>query len=87
MRVRAKFRRAFLGRVRVRLVDPSFVVEQSILSSHTRMGILKAVGLGLTIVILKLLLPDVMNGFEGTLTAFFSVTQTVLERSQQSLAQ
>ena len=50
------------------------------------MGISRAIGLGLTIVILKLLLPDVMNGIEGTFTAFFSVTQTVLERSQQSLA-
>lgn len=51
------------------------------------MGIFKALGLGLTIVILKLLLPEVMNGIEGTLTAFFSVLETVLLRSQAALAQ
>ena len=51
------------------------------------MGIFKALGFGLTIVILKLLVPDVMNGIEGTLTALFSVTETVLERTQSSLAQ
>jgi hypothetical protein len=42
------------------------------------MGIFKALGLGLTIVILKLLLPDVMSGIEGTLVAFFSVTEKLL---------
>jgi hypothetical protein len=42
------------------------------------MGIFRALGLGLTIVILKLLLPDVMSGIEGTLVAFFGVTQALL---------
>lgn len=79
--------RAFFGRVWIRLVGPSFAVEQSILPERTHMGILKAFGLGLTIVILKLLLPDVMNGFEGTLSAFFRVTETILLRLGSSLAQ
>ncbi len=51
------------------------------------MGIFKAVGLGLTLVILKLLLPDVMNGFEGTLAAFFSLTQTILLNMHSNLVQ
>ncbi len=51
------------------------------------MGIFKALGLGLTIVILKLLMPDVMSGFEGTLTAFFGVTQTVFSHLQYTLSQ
>lgn len=42
------------------------------------MGIFKALGLGLCIVILKLLLPDVMSGIEGTLVAFFAVTEALL---------
>ena len=63
-------------------------VEQDISpKAHTLMGIFKALGLGLTIVILKLLLPEVMNGIEGTLTAFFSVLETVLLRSQAALSQ
>ena len=51
------------------------------------MGIFKALGLGLTIVILKLLMPDVMSGFEGTLTAFFGVTQSILGHVQYGLSQ
>jgi hypothetical protein len=51
------------------------------------MGIFKALGLGLTIVILKLLMPGVMSGFEGTLTAFFGVTETVFGNLQYALSQ
>lgn len=51
------------------------------------MGVFKAVGLGLTILILKLLMPDVMSGFEGTLTAFFGVTETILTGVQSGLTQ
>jgi len=51
------------------------------------MGIFKALGLGLTIVILKLLMPDVMSGFEGTLSAFFGVTQMILMHVQGGLSQ
>ncbi len=51
------------------------------------MGIFKALGLGLTIVILKLLMPDVMSGLEGTLSAFFGVTQEILLHVQGGLSQ
>lgn len=51
------------------------------------MGIFKALGFGLTIVILKLLIPDVMSGFEGTLTAFFGVTETVFGNVEYALSQ
>ncbi len=50
------------------------------------MGIFKALGLGLTILILKCLMPNVMNGFEGTLTALFSVTQVILVHVGQGLS-
>jgi hypothetical protein len=40
----------------------------------------------LTIVILKLLMPGVVSGFEGTLTAFFGVTETVFSHLQYSLS-
>ncbi len=51
------------------------------------MGIFKALGLGLTILILKLLMPDVMSGLEGTLSAFFGVTQAILTHVQGGLSQ
>lgn len=50
------------------------------------MRILRAVGLGVAIVILKLLMPAVMSGFEGTLVSFFGVTQTILENFQYAFA-
>jgi len=50
------------------------------------MGIFRAIGLGLTIVILKLLLPDVMSGFEGTLAQFFGLTETILSNVQSNIA-
>jgi hypothetical protein len=46
------------------------------------MRILRAVGMGLAIVILKLLMPAVVSGFEGTLTAFFGVTESLLANVQ-----
>lgn len=42
------------------------------------MGIFRAIGLGVAIVILKLLMPAVMSGLEGTLSMFFGVTQLML---------
>lgn len=50
------------------------------------MGIFKALGLGLTIVLLKLLMPGVMSGLEGTLTAFFGLTQTILTNVQSNIS-
>jgi hypothetical protein len=50
------------------------------------MGIFKALGLGLTIIILKCLMPDVMNGLEGTLAALFSLTQTILIRVGEGMS-
>ncbi len=49
------------------------------------MGIFKALGLGLAILILKLLMPDVVSGLEGTLSSFFGVTETVLANVQSNL--
>lgn len=51
------------------------------------MGIFRALGMGLAIVILQCLMPAVMSGFEGTLTALFGVTETVLTTTQASLTQ
>lgn len=51
------------------------------------MGIFKALGMGLTIVILKLLMPGVVSGFEGTPTALFGVTETVFGQFQYSITQ
>ena len=50
-------------------------------------ALITGLGLGLTILILKLLMPDVMSGFEGTLTAFFGVTETILTGVQSGLTQ
>jgi hypothetical protein len=49
------------------------------------MGIFRALGLGLAIVILKCLMPDVMNGLEGTLSALFGVTESILANVQTSI--
>lgn len=51
------------------------------------MGIFRAVGMGLAIVILKLLMPGVMSGFEGTLSAFFGVTQDIFTNVGYTLSQ
>lgn len=50
------------------------------------MGIWKALGLGLTIVILKLLMPDVVSGLEGTLASFFGLTQTIFSNIDANLS-
>lgn len=66
--------------------DPmSFVEKASLHNRTTLMGIFKALGLGLTIVILKLLMPDVMSGLEGTLAQFFGLTQSLLSSAQSTL--
>jgi hypothetical protein len=44
----------------------------------TSMKILRVVGLGLAIVMLKFLVPRVFAGIENTLLAFFDVIQSVL---------
>jgi hypothetical protein len=49
------------------------------------MKILRVVGLGLTIVMLKFLVPKVFMGLENTLLVFFETIQTVLASSRQSL--
>jgi len=46
------------------------------------MGIFRAIGLGLVIIILKFLMPVVFAGLENTLVVFFDTTQSVLLRSQ-----
>jgi uncharacterized protein (DUF2236 family) len=49
------------------------------------MGIFRALGMGLSIVILKALMPGVMSGLEQTLEALFGVTSTILVGIQGSL--
>jgi hypothetical protein len=46
------------------------------------MGILKALGLGLTILILRSLLPDVFQAIEITLLQFFSLTGSIFDKAQ-----
>jgi len=49
------------------------------------MGIFRAIGLGLGIVILKLLMPSVMSGFEGALSAFFGAVQAIFVQLEYSV--
>ena len=42
------------------------------------MKILRSIGLGIAIITLKLLMPDVWHAFEATLLAFFSTLQKVV---------
>lgn len=46
------------------------------------MGILNALGLGLTIIILRFLVPEIFEALEGTILAFFDIIQTILVKSQ-----
>jgi hypothetical protein len=46
------------------------------------MKILRALGLGLTIMILRSLLPDVFQAFENTLLQFFHLAGSLLETAQ-----
>lgn len=46
------------------------------------MGIFKALGLGLAIIMLRFLVPDIFHALESTLLAFFDVLQTVLTKAQ-----
>lgn len=50
------------------------------------MKVLGAIGLGLTIMILKLLMPDVFYGIEHTLVLFFDVLDGVLTKGQTALS-
>jgi len=65
--------------------DPRSCVEGISSVTKKRMGIFRAVGLGLVIVILKLLMPGVMSGLEGSLSAFFGITETLLVNAQSNL--
>ncbi len=43
------------------------------LSADESMPVFRAIGMGIAIVILKLAMPDVLSGLEGTLVQFFDV--------------
>ncbi len=49
------------------------------------MGIFRALGLGVAIVILKLLLPEIMGPLVGTLSALFTLTETILANVQSAV--
>lgn len=49
------------------------------------MKILGAIGLGLTIIILKFLMPQVFHGIENTLVSFFTLLEGVLTKGQTAL--
>jgi hypothetical protein len=49
------------------------------------MKVLGAVGLGLTIIILKFLMPDVFHGIEKTLVEFLNLLEGVLSKGQTAL--
>ena len=77
---------AHVGREWGRLATRVLLSAKTTLRKRKHMGVFKALGMGIAIVILKLLMPDVMSGFEGTLASFFGVTQTVLVHMQASLS-
>ena len=49
---------------------------------QSRMRIFGAVGLGLTIVVLKVLVPRVFAGLEDTLVQFFGLAQNMLDQNE-----
>jgi hypothetical protein len=49
------------------------------------MKILRAVGLGITIIMLQFLVPRIFSGFENTLLAFFSTLQASLGMAQRGM--
>lgn len=49
------------------------------------MKILRAVGLGLTIIMLQFLVPRIFAGFENTLLMFFGTLQTSLGLANQGM--
>lgn len=61
------------------------VVGTPSLSPHTIMRIFGAVGLGLTIVVLKVLMPRVFDGIEESLIRFFELVSMVLDQSQATI--
>ena len=73
---------------RIRFSDPRSYCRNKIeFPLHTqRMGIFKALGLGIAIVVLKLLMPDVFSGLEGALVAVFGLVQTVMSNIQYNLS-
>lgn len=67
-------------------MTPARSVETVFLSLTKKvMGIFRALGLGLAIVLLKLLMPGVVSGFEYTLISFFGVTSALLANVHASL--
>ncbi|MFA5888773.1 MAG: hypothetical protein WC857_00870 [Candidatus Paceibacterota bacterium] len=49
------------------------------------MKILRVVGFGLAIVMLKFLMPEIFTGIENTLLVFFQTIQTILAGSKSSM--
>ena len=73
---------------RIRFSDPRSYCRNKIeFPLHTqRMGIFKALGLGIAIVVLKLLMPEVFSGLEGALVAVFGLVQTMMSNMQYNLS-
>ena len=53
---------------------------------HKYMKILRVVGLGLAIIILRLLVPDIFHALEKTLLEFFNVLGTALSMGSKTLS-
>jgi uncharacterized protein (DUF2236 family) len=67
-------------------MTPVRSVETVFLSQTKKvMGIFRALGMGLAIVLLKLLMPEVVSGFEDTLISLFGLTSTMLANVHSSL--
>ena len=49
------------------------------------MGILRAIGFGIALVVLRALMPDVFNGLEHALIEFFTALEKVLTYSTANL--
>ena len=49
------------------------------------MKILRVLGLGLLIIMLKFLVPEIFSGFQNMLLAFFGTLQTILGKADTSM--
>ena len=49
------------------------------------MGIFRVIGLGLAIIIIRYLMPDLFHAIESTLLLFFNALQSILSVSKDSL--
>ena len=64
---------------------PSQPSYRSFSQNINRMNILRVLGLGLLIIMLKFLVPEIFSGIQNTLLVFFETIQTILASSRESM--